>query len=213
MAHSPPSRARLRLPPVHASTPLRWPYIQPVFDNQLTNEISQIRIVPTNHNNPEDDILRWKPAKNGVCTTKEIYKYLYNQNIIQLPDAGSRSISPQAKSILHKVWKAPKMPPLIETFAWRLIRRALATGDRAARYTKNININQNCNSCGQIENDAHLFFHCHLPKAVWFSSSPALITDNLPIEDDGVQEILTSFIDDSTPDDLLSKFFITLWFL
>lgn len=101
----------------------------------------------------------------------------------------------------------------IKTFAWRLIRRALATGDRAARYTKNININQNCNSCGQIENDAHLFFHCHLPKAVWFSSSPALITDNLPIEDDGVQQILTSFIDDSTPDDLLSKIFITLWFL
>jgi hypothetical protein len=42
----------------------------------------------------QNDILHWKPAKNGVCTTKEIYKHLSNLNTIQLPHQRSRSILP-----------------------------------------------------------------------------------------------------------------------
>jgi len=66
----------------------------------------------------------------------------------------------------------------------RLIRRALATGYRAARFSQHID--EHCTHCGIIETDAHLFFHCDFARAVWFSATPPLRTDNLPLEDDGV---------------------------
>lgn len=51
------------------------------FDNVAVQAISTVRPVPTN----QEDILRWTPAKNGICTTKEVYRYLSAQNSIQLP--------------------------------------------------------------------------------------------------------------------------------
>jgi hypothetical protein len=38
-----------------------------------------------------------------------------------------------------------------------------------------------------VEDDVHLFFHCNLSRAVWFSNDPPLRTNNLPQENDGVQ--------------------------
>ena len=64
-----------------------------------------------------------------------------------------------------------------------------------------------------MEDDAHLFFHCNLPRAVWFSSTPSLRIDNLPQESDGVQSILASFISNSMPDSLFTKIHITLWYI
>jgi hypothetical protein len=83
---------------------------------------------------------------------------------IQLPQQGSRSLTQHAKLILQKVWRSKELPPLIKTFTWRLIRRALATGERAARYSSHID--QFCSIGGAIEDDAHLFFHCQLPRVV-----------------------------------------------
>lgn len=118
--------------------------------------------------------------------------------IYQLPQHASRSITPQGNQILQKMWKHRDLPPLIETFARCLIRRALATGERAARYSTHID--KHCSTCGKIEIDAHLFFHCDFAHAVWFSSDPPLRSDSLPNEDDGVQIILATFI---TPSDYL----------
>jgi len=105
--------------------------------------------------------------------------------------------------------KLNDIPPLIKTFTWRLIRRALATGQRAGRYSQNID--KLCTACGKVENDSHLFFHCDFARAVWFSADPPLQTDVLPQEEDGVQHILSSFISDSTSISLLQL--ITLWYL
>ena len=107
------------------------------------------------------------------------------------------------------MWKLKDLPPLIKTFTWRLIRRALATGERAARYSTRIN--KHCTNCGIVENDAHLFFHCDFARAVWFSAHPPLQTHTLPHEDDGVQLILSTFIPDSIENTLLQKILITLW--
>jgi hypothetical protein len=129
---------------------------------------------------------RTRPAKKGDCTTKNIYRTLMSQVQVQLPTTttGSRSILPQANQILQRTWKLKTLPPLIKTFAWRLIRRALATGSRASRFSQHID--EHCTYCGILETDAHLFFHCDFARAVWFSATPPLRTDNLPIEDDGV---------------------------
>lgn len=48
---------------------------------------------------------------------------------------------------------------------------------------------------------------------MWFSADPSLRTDLLPQKQDGVQQILQVVLPVSTPDDLLTKFFITLWYL
>jgi hypothetical protein len=55
------------------------------------------------------------------------------------------------------------------------------------------------------ETDAHLFFHCNLPRAVWFTFNPSLRTDSLPQEDDGIQQILQIIIAATTTDTQLQK--------
>jgi hypothetical protein len=56
-----------------------------------------------------------------------------------------------------------------------------------------------------VETDAHLFFYCHFARAGWFSATPPLRSDRLPMEDDGVQDILSILITDTTTSDLLQK--------
>lgn len=177
------------------------------FDNVAVQAISTVRPVPTN----QEDILRWTPAKNGICTTKEIYRYLSAQNSIQLPHQGSRSISPQANQILQRVWRTKQLPSIIKTFTWRLIHRAISTAQRAARFSNHFD--DHCSVCEAVEDDAHLFFHCHLSKAVWFSFSPPIRTDNLPQDTDGVQLIIQSLISNTTSDTLFCKILITLWYI
>jgi hypothetical protein len=169
--------------------------------------ITSTHPVSSNH----QDILRWIPAKNGVCTTKEIYRYLAEQNTVQLHQQGSRSILPQVNQILNRAWKTKHLPPLIKTFTWRLIRRALSTADRTARFSNHID--EHCATCAAIEDDAHLFFHCQLPRAVWLSFSPSIHTDTLPQESDGVQTILQTLINNATSDILFCKILTTLWYI
>jgi hypothetical protein len=103
------------------------------------------------------------------------------------------------------------LPPLIKAFAWRFIRQALATAKRTVRYS--IHIDKHCSTCGAVKDDAHLFFHCILPRVVWFSFNPSMRTDNLPHESDGVQLILQSFISNSMSDSLFQKILITTWYI
>ena len=72
--------------------------ISNVFDDQV---VQAITIVYPVHND-QQDILQWTPSKNGQCTTKNIYRYLSQQQVIQLPQQGSRSIQPQANNILQR---------------------------------------------------------------------------------------------------------------
>lgn len=183
------------------------PYIANISDTQAVQAITAVPMVPSEQN----DVLRWVPAKDGKCSTKNIYRHLSRQSLIQLPQQGSRSIMQHANSVLQKVWKSKDLPPLIKTFAWRLVRRALATGESASRYS--VHIDKHCTVCGAVENDAHLFFQCQLPRVVWFSTNPPLRTDLLPQEQDGVQVILQTVLPTSTSNQLFSKILITLWYL
>jgi hypothetical protein len=60
---------------------------------------------------PENDILRWKPAPNGQCSSKSTYKFLQLQQTHSLPTTGTRAISTHTNIILQKIWKAKTMPP------------------------------------------------------------------------------------------------------
>jgi hypothetical protein len=47
-------------------------YIANIFDTQDVQAIAEVPIVPSDQN----DILRWIPAKDGKCSTKNIYRCL-----------------------------------------------------------------------------------------------------------------------------------------
>ena len=68
------------------------------FSTDFTNSVTSTQIIPSD----TDDILRWQPATNGQCTSKNIYLYLASQNTEPLPPNGTRSIHPNANQILQK---------------------------------------------------------------------------------------------------------------
>jgi hypothetical protein len=113
-----------------------------MFDNDAIQTITSTTTAPSD----QQDILRWKSSRKGICTTKAIYKTLSASNVVQLPSQGSKSIQPQANQILCRAWRSKSIPPLIKTFTWRLIRRALATAERASRYSSYID--KHCDTCG-----------------------------------------------------------------
>lgn len=182
--------------------------ISMIFYRQATSAIVHIPTVPSDGN----DTVRWKPAKKGTCTTKEAYKFLSSEVQVHIPDQGARSITQQALTILRRVCThKQQIPPCIKTFCWRLITRALATGERAGNLSTKIS--KFCSIYNMQENDAHLFFHCTFARAAWFSAKPSLCTSMLPLEQDGVQEILSRIIDHNTSDEHMLKILTTLWYI
>jgi hypothetical protein len=120
-----------------------------------------------------------------------------------LPPHGARAISLDANAILQKVWKSKSIPPFLKTFAWRLIRRVVATAERAGHFSNNININ--CSHCGAIENDNHLFFLCDVPALIWTSVDYSLPIHLLDINEDGIQTALPLFFSTNLTDEKLSE--------
>jgi hypothetical protein len=181
--------------------------INDIFDNEALQAITSTFPVPSD----SQDILRWSSATKGNYSTKQIYKTLAANNVIQLPLQGSRSIQSQAKHILCTAWKNKKLPPLIETFTWRLIRRALAMAERASRYASHID--SNCAYRGQVETDFHIFFQCSLPTQVWSTFQTPINTQIMVPEDDGIQTTLSNIITNSTTEIDFLKILFTLWYL
>jgi hypothetical protein len=142
--------------------------ISQIFDNTAATEISKVVTVPSE----EKDVLKWRAASKGNCTSKEAFKLLNSQMQVQLPTQGSRSVTAQSMDILRRVWAHKLLSPNKKAFAWRLIRRAIAPGARAGSLSTKIN--KNCEICNALENDSHLFFQCSFARAVWFSSKTPL---------------------------------------
>jgi hypothetical protein len=182
-------------------------FINEVFDSDATTAIQNTPVVPSDCN----DVVKWRPSSKGSCSTKEAFRFLNKDLQVQLPTNGARSITGEAMEILRKVWKHKLIPPNIKTFAWRLIRRAIATGARAGSLSSKID--KNCDSCSMIENDSHLFFRCSFARAVWFSARPPLRSSMLPFEQDGVQEALAALITRTTSDADLHRIWTTLWYI
>lgn len=182
-------------------------FINQVFDSDAAASIQNTLAVPSDCN----DAVKWWPSSKGSCSTKEAFRFLNKDLQVQLPINGARSITSEAMEILQRVWKHKLIPPNIKTFAWRLIRRAIATGARAGSLSSKIN--KNCDTCRMIENDSHLFFHCPFARAVWFSARPPLRSSMLPFEHDGVQEALAALITKITYDADLHRIWTTLWYI
>lgn len=70
----------------------------------------------------------------------------------------SKILKENLKNLTTAAWKSKLLPPRIQTFAWRLSRKALATGERGSTLSRHIE--KFCKRCGQVENELHLFFTC-----------------------------------------------------
>lgn len=103
------------------------------------------------------------------------------------------------------------MQPRLKTFTWRLLRQALATGQRAGRFSQHID--EKCTRCGILETDNHLFFSNDFARAVWFAGTPSIRTDLLPQGPQGVQQEVSSLITPTTSMPEIQRVITTLWFL
>lgn len=146
--------------------------INNLFQQPLASTIIQTDIIH------EDcpDILCWDLTPNGLCTSKSTYK-LCLQDIHANQRHTPSQVPLQVKDLLKMIWKQKMMIPRVQTFAWRLLRKALPTGLRAGRFS--IHISQFCSRCGQQEDEMHLFFLCDFARAAWFSHPWFIRTDML----------------------------------
>jgi len=82
---------------------------------------------------------------------------------------------------------------------------------RAGKHSNKIS--KLCSNCGEPEDDAHLFFHCSFSRAVWFSASKPLYTSHLPVEQDGIQNIITLIIKPQDSEDHILYILTMLWYI
>ena len=135
--------------------------VNSLFTPQTANAILQTPIV----NAPGQDILVWKLTPTGDFSSKSAYKHCFN-NLALPANQRPKSVPPQVVDLLNQVWREKLMAPRVQTFSWRLLRRALPTGKRASKFSKHIS--ENCARCGNLEDEMHMLFLCPFSKAAWF---------------------------------------------
>lgn len=101
------------------------------------------------------------------------------------------------------------MVPRVQTFAWRLLRRAIPIGMRAGKFSSHI-IKQ-CARCDQEENDIHIFFTCLFAKAAWFSE-PWNIRSEFFVQNFGsIPAIIQALLTSNHPHASLNNIITFLW--
>lgn len=104
-----------------------------------------------------------------------------------------------------------KAAPRIQTFAWRLIRRALPTGERAGKYSKYISTL--CARCGLKQDDLHILFNCPFSRAAWFARPWYIRTDLLIQSSNSLTTIILNLANSNHPHATLSNIFTFMWCL
>jgi hypothetical protein len=106
-----------------------WTPNEQQWNEQLLDVLFQEPVATQIKNTPiisaqEEGILCWKLTPNGKCNTKSAYRVcLANLQENGEPKPG-RSIRVQ---LLNRVWKEKQVTPRVQTFGWRLLRRAIPT--------------------------------------------------------------------------------------
>ena len=99
----------------------------------------------------------------------------------------------------------------MQTFLWRLLRRALPTGLRASRFS--VHISKNCCRCGHQEDESHLFFLCPFARAAWFDYPWFIRSDVLIQGHTSMHSILIALLQMGHPNGSISNILNFLWCL
>jgi hypothetical protein len=177
-----------------------------LFTPNTANAILQTPIINAN----ERDTLVWKLTPAGQCTPKSAYKFCFNN--LSLPvNQQPKEVSQQIISLLNQVWRTNTMVPRVQTFAWRLLRKALATGKRASRLSRHIK--PECSRCGCVEDDMHLFFLCPFSKAAWYSHPWYLRTEVLAASHSNIPDMIQVLLSSGHPQVNIASLYTFLWCL
>ena len=103
------------------------------------------------------------------------------------------------------------MMPRVQTFAWRLLRRALPTGKRASRFSKHIE--PECSRCGCVEDDMHLLFLCPFSKAAWYNHPWYLRTESFAALHHNIPNMIQALLSSGHPHINLTNLYTFLWCL
>ena len=153
-------------------------------------------------------ILVWDLTPNGKCSSKSTYK-LCLQDIQRHPRNQPGQVSTLVKDLLKQVWKHNNMPPRVQTFAWRLLRKALPTSLRASRFSSHID--KECCRCVQDEDELHLFFNCAFARAAWFAHPWYLRTDILTEVHHSIQALIHALMTMNHSHASIPNIFNFLW--
>lgn len=175
-----------------------------LFQEPLASHIVILYII----DDETKDLLCWALSPNGICSSKSAYK-LCLQEIYAHPRTAPVDVSPDLKNFLKTIWKQKNLLPRVQTFAWRLLSRALPTGMRVRSFS--IHISQNYCGCAQPEDDIHLFFLCDFARAAWFSSPWFLRSDILVQGHSTMHSILIHLVTMGHPHASLQNVLNFLW--
>ena len=175
-------------------------FIDMLFDQDTAVIIKQVPIIQAE----DDDILCWKLTPTGKFNTKSAYK-LCLQVMGEEGEPQPRALADNTKELLKQVWKAKDIAPRIQTFAWRLIRKALPTRKRASKHSKYISTR--CARCGLEDDEMHILFTCLFARAAWFAKPWYIRSDLLIQNSDSLASIIMSFASSDHPYATLSNNF------
>ena len=120
-----------------------------------------------------------------------------------------RAISVNSMELLKQVWKAKDIAPRVQTFAWRLIRKALPMGKTVGKYTTHIN--KFCSRCGIEEDEQHILFSCPFAKAAWVVHPWHIRIDELLKDCRSVTDMISCILNSNHPHATLSNIFTFMW--
>jgi hypothetical protein len=177
-----------------------------MFTSQTASAFLQTPII----NAVGQDTFVWTLTPAGNWSSKSAYKHCFNN--LQLPQRQRPKVVPQQTvDLLNQVWKDKQMSPRVQTFAWRLLRKALPTGKRASKFSKHIK--ENCAHCGNAEDDMHMLFLCPFSKSAWFCSPWYIKTELIAADHRSVADMIQTLLNSRHPEINLTSLYTFLWCL
>lgn len=178
--------------------------VKSLFTPHTAEAILQTPIV----NASGQDVLVWKLTPTGEYTSKRAYKHCFN-NLTLPASQRPKIVPPQVVYLLNQIWREKSMVPRVQTFAWRLLRRALPTGKRVSKFSKHIS--ENCARCGSLEDKTHMFFLCPFSKTAWFSSPWYIRSEMLAMHNLDIPQMIKALLDSNHPGINIVKLYTFLW--
>ena len=178
--------------------------IDMLFQEPMASFIKQTQVLSLQ----DKDILCWKLTPAGKCNTKSAYKACL-QKLHENGEPMPSQVSTQTTHLLKLIWKNKNITPRVQTFGWRLLRKAMPTGARAGKISKHIN--KLCCRCGAEENDIHLFFLCFHARAAWFSNPWYIKIDQVLQNRNSISQIILNLLNMHHPYGSLQNILTFLW--
>jgi hypothetical protein len=154
--------------------------------------------------------LVWTLTPAGNWSSKSAYNHCFN-NLQLPPRQRPKTVPQQIIALLNQVWQDKQMALRVQTFAWRLLRKALPTGKRASKYSKHIK--ENCAHCGNAEDEMHMLFLCPFSKAAWFCPPWYIKTELIAADHCSVSDMIQTLLNSRHPQVNLTSLYTFLWCL